>query len=205
MTHRRLPFPSNELLYYATEESNRIEQEPVKGRSFDNHWRATLLARTAAEEFTLLHPRVIHQLLFEGLPMKQDLQAIVQPGDYRPPGVNTYVQQEAGRVHAFPEGREVEALMREWWTQWWMSRHYGNPDFDSDLVRWWFHAWFEAIHPFADGNGRVGRLLWWNMTMLAGQKIEVTGSGDEERYAYYDRLEAWRRDYCNAEHMNPFR
>jgi Fic family protein len=185
---------SNELLYYATEESNRIEQEPVKGQSFDNHWRATLLARTAAQEFTLLHPRVLHQLLFEGLPMKQDLQAMVQPGDYRPPSVN-----------AFPEGREVGALMREWWAEWCKARAATvDPGFDSDLVRWWFHAWFEAIHPFADGNGRVGRLLWWNMTMLAGQKIEVIGSGDE-RFAYYDRLEAWRRDYCNAEHMNPFR
>jgi Fic family protein len=195
---------SNELLYYATEESNRIEQEPIKGRSFDNHWRATLLARTAAEEFTLLHPRVLHQLLFEGLPMPLLMANEQAGGDYRPPGVTAYVQHEDGSKHVFADPRQVEALMRAWWAEWWKAWAYHDPNIQSDLVRWWFHAWFEAIHPFADGNGRVGRLLWWNMTMLAGQKIEVIGSG-EERFAYYDRLEAWQRDHCNTEYMNPFK
>lgn len=198
---------NNELLYYATEHSNRIEQEPVKGRSFDNHWRATLLARTAAQERTLLHPRVLHQLLFEGLPLKNvagTLSHPPQPGDYRPLGWQSYVRRTSGEAHYFTDASKVPALMEVWWAEYLDRKSCANkPCLHSDLVRWWFHAWFEAIHPFVDGNGRVGRLLWWNMTMLAGDKIEVVAV--EERQSYYDRLEDWRHEHCNAEHMNPFR
>lgn len=90
------------------------------------------------------------------------------------------------------------------WSTLWSAQHYGRPDLHQDLVRWWFHAWFEALHPFQDGkNGRIGRLLWWNMTMLVGKPIEIITC--EERNAYYDRLEAWRADHCNEPGMNPFR
>lgn len=195
---------NNELLRYATEHSQRIEQEPVKGQSFDNHWRVTLLARTAANVHQLLHPRVVHQLLYEGLPMPANLRHLgLQAGDYRPVGVNAYVVGQDSRNHMFADSLEVPALMRAWWAQWWESWAYSSPDSKDDLVRWWFHAWFEAIHPFVDGNGRVGRVLWWNMAMVAGKSIEIVAF--EERQFYYDRLESWRRDYCNVEHMNPFK
>jgi len=69
-------------------------------------------------------------------------------------------------------------------------------------MRWKFHAWFESIHPFLDGNGRVGRLLWWNMAMLTNERIEVIAF--EERQVYYDRLSVWREVYSNKTNMNPF-
>ncbi len=196
---------SDELLRHITEESNRIENEPITGPSFDNHWRATLLVRTAAAENTLLHPRVLHQLLYEGLPISNVMGAptdALKAGDYRPHNLHAYVIQDGGRKHWFADPTEVPALMTTWWDT---ARFllFTNPKLNTAARRWSFHAWFEAIHPNVDGNGRVGRLSWWNMTMLVNECIEVVAY--DERLTYYDRLEEWRQEHGNKPGMNPFR
>lgn len=193
---------SDQLLYHACQESNRIEGEPLEGRSFDNHFRVALLAQTAAKEKQLLHPRVVHQLLFEKLPLPDRLQQLLRPGDYRPPGVNVFVR-DAGVKHVFPDAIRVPALMGEWWSEWCNSWYDGEPNFYSALVRFGFHSWFEDIHPFHDGNGRVGRVLWWNMTMIADEEIEIISY--EERESYFTRLRNDRAAHCNKPDMNPFR
>ena len=53
----------------------------------------------------------------------------------------------------------------------------------------YFHAKFENIHPFADGNGRVGRLVM-NYLLLTKNHPPVT-IFEEDRKAYYNALEAW--------------
>ena len=53
----------------------------------------------------------------------------------------------------------------------------------------YFHAKFEIIHPFADGNGRVGRLLTDYLLVLNGHPPIVIF--EEDRRGYYDALEAW--------------
>lgn len=193
---------SDQLLYHACQESNRIEGEPLKGRSFDNHFRAALLARTAAEFQQLLHPRIVHQLLFEALPIDDDLQHLLRPGDYRPPGVNVYVR-DAGIKHVFPDAMRVPPLMDAWWDQWEGYWESNRGVLKQDLVRFWFHSWFEDIHPFHDGNGRTGRVLWWNMTMLVGKEIEIIPY--EEREYYFARLRDCRAIQRNKPDMNPFR
>lgn len=53
------------------------------------------------------------------------------------------------------------------------------------------HVLFEIAHPFYDGNGRTGRLLWAWDRILRGQKVEpilsfMKGeSFDEKRRSYY--------------------
>ncbi len=189
---------SDLILWLACQESNRIEGESITGLSFNNHYRAALLARTSATHKQLLHPLVLHQLLFEDIPIGEEFQQVLKLGDYRPMGMNVYVKQEDGSNHRFPDSMRVPALMEAWWAEW-----CNSPDIDSSLVRWWFHAWYEAIHPQYDGNGRVGRLLWWNMTMIAGQELDVISY--DGRVSYYRCLEAWRADHCNKPDMNPFR
>ena len=53
----------------------------------------------------------------------------------------------------------------------------------------YFHARFENIHPFADGNGRVGRTLlnYWLMINDYPPMIVY----EEDRRAYYDALQAY--------------
>jgi Fic family protein len=60
------------------------------------------------------------------------------------------------------------------------------------------HAQFETIHPFLDGNGRVGRLL---VTFLLCQRqalgrplLYLSHYLKEHRAEYYDRLTAIRTD-----------
>ncbi len=56
----------------------------------------------------------------------------------------------------------------------------------------YFHAKFENIHPFADGNGRTGRILM-NYILIVHNHPPVT-IHEEDRKEYYDALEAWDRD-----------
>ena len=53
----------------------------------------------------------------------------------------------------------------------------------------YFHAKFENIHPFADGNGRVGRLAMNYFLVLHGHPPITIH--EEDRKAYYAALEAW--------------
>ncbi len=53
------------------------------------------------------------------------------------------------------------------------------------------HAHFEAIHPFPDGNGRVGRMLM-TLQMACQKKLPLYLSGfiEEEKQNYYKVLQA---------------
>jgi len=53
----------------------------------------------------------------------------------------------------------------------------------------YFHAKFENIHPFADGNGRTGRLAMNYLLILHGHPPIIIH--EEDRRGYYEALEAW--------------
>ncbi len=75
---------------------------------------------------------------------------------------------------------KIPALMKE------LVRRLGRKTKDVIGLLAFTHAAFEQIHPFADGNGRVGRLLMQAMALRAGLPPVVIR--EEWRKAYLARL-----------------
>lgn len=63
------------------------------------------------------------------------------------------------------------------------------PDEKILVAAAYFHAKFENIHAFADGNGRTGRLAMNYLLLLHGHPPVIIH--EEDRKEYYAALEAW--------------
>ncbi len=94
--------------------------------------------------------RIAHQEMMTGL--------LKNAGQFRREGVGVFEGDTA--IHIAPQANLVPQLMEDLFA--WMSTDK-TPMLIKSCV---FHYEFEFIHPFADGNGRIGRL--WH-TLLLGQ------------------------------------
>ena len=85
-------------------------------------------------------------------------------------------------IGASPEnvGEEMEELLSEF---------KDIPDEKALIAAAYFHVKFENIHPFADGNGRTGRLVMNYILLLHDHPPIVIH--EEDRKAHYSALEAW--------------
>lgn len=101
-----------------------------------------------------------------------------RPGEYKK---HDYVtgRNEVG-VPASEAGREIDGLLEE-------VNGYGG----GEILRAgaYFHAVFENIHPFADGNGRVGRTLLNYYLMIRDHPPLIVY--DEDKKLYYECLEKY--------------
>ena len=80
----------------------------------------------------------------------------------------------------------------------WFNESLQKKIYDYVTLAAMAHVWFETIHPFRDGNGRVGRILL--SYVLIGQglvNVAIKGVSKNERNKYYDILE--QADYCFEE------
>ncbi len=60
------------------------------------------------------------------------------------------------------------------------------------------HTLFESIHPFHDGNGRVGRILLNYLVVSNGYPpIVIKGMSSEDRQRYYAALEAGDKGFLS--------
>lgn len=98
------------------------------------------------------------------------------------------------KVHyVAPPGEKVAAEMQTF-LAWWAASHAERPDI---LRAGLAHLWFVAIHPFEDGNGRIGRALA-EMALAQAEKQPVrfyslSAEIMRERNGYYDILERTHR------------
>ncbi len=115
----------------------------------------------------------------------------------------------ANAVYVPPPVEEMKACLDNW------EKFLHQRDAMPDLVQCaLMHEQFEAIHPFLDGNGRVGRLLITlfliERSRLSQPLLYLSDYMDEHRKDYYDLLQrvrthgdwdSWLRYFINGVHV----
>jgi len=96
-----------------------------------------------------------HRLLMKGL--------VDAPGDLRSGNVGVYREQQL--IHMAPPANQLPRLVGDLLD--WLQHTDIHPLIASSI----FHYEFEFIHPFADGNGRMGRL--WPTLILSEWRAEM--------------------------------
>lgn len=133
------------------------------------------------ELYPKLNPFSIQDLLLAHGTMMAGL--VDEAGVFRSGGVGVFDGKKA--IHIAPPASRVKELMNDLFS--WLK----NTD-DHLLIRSCvFHYEFEFIHPFADGNGRIGR-LW--QSLILGQlnpifeHLPVENMVYANQQAYYDAI-----------------
>ena len=144
-----------------------------------NHFKCfDYILDTIHEPITEEYIKYLHKLLKNGLPVDDDEDDIVI-GDYKK------YPNEVGSIQTV-HPKDVPSHMAE------LVHDFENKqDLDLyDVAE--FHARFEKIHPFYDGNGRVGRLLALKMCIANG--IVPFFINDQSKMFYYMGLKEWQID-----------
>ncbi|MCF7837355.1 MAG: DUF4172 domain-containing protein [Candidatus Marinimicrobia bacterium] len=131
---------------------------PVPVRDYRAAGIAAMLLNLREESPALLSEGMLfqwHRLLFEGYPVREAPEIT---GGYRRERIvvkSADLDAETERFEAPPAGAVPRDMARfvEWFNT---ADHSGMPTAVRAALA---HLYFESIHPFCDGNGRVGRAL----------------------------------------------
>lgn len=143
-----------------------------------NHFRAVDYVIDHAEKsLTEDMIKELHRILKQGT--KDSTLACFAVGDYK-----KRANVVGGRETAKP--KEVHARMKVL-----LSGYEALPEVTiNDIIA--FHYAFERLHPFQDGNGRVGRLIALKECLLFG--IVPFIIEDAKKMYYYRGLSEWERE-----------
>ncbi|WP_454831683.1 Fic family protein [Pseudoxanthomonas wuyuanensis] len=118
-----------------------------------------------------------HRMLMQGL--------LDVPGTYRSGGAGVMAGDKV--LHMAPPASRVPTLMTQLFG--WLQNSQEHRLIASSV----FHYEFEFIHPFADGNGRMGR-LWQTLLLSRWQPafawLPVESLVHREQAAYYEAINA---------------
>jgi Fic family protein len=140
--------PEQQLLFQIEPKYAESREDPVNAlREVFNYGRALRLRQETREEMplSLRLIRRLHSVLMDGVRGSES-----EPGEFR------RIQVQIGSAARFvpaPPGMLMEHLDA-------LEKYIHGPrTYDPLVEAFLVHYQFEAIHPFRDGNGRVGRLL----------------------------------------------
>jgi Fic family protein len=132
-------------------------------------------------ETILKKPYEVDAITPDGKPTKR----FIKIGNYKE--TQNHVVTKTGEIFRFAEpGKDTEAQMTD------LLNFYHKELKGSDLHSVWlasiFHYKFILIHPFDDGNGRIGRILMNIILMQKGYPPVIIKENDKENYYRVLRL-----------------
>ena len=138
--------------------------------------------RKTKEHISLKLIRELHEIVFRN--------SKPFAGKFRKIGMEVVVADAAGKiVHRGAPSTHITSLLQEL-VKWYNKNKSKYPPLVLAAV---VHNQFENIHPFQDGNGRVGRLLMNNILLKHGKpplNIEL-----KNRSGYYAALQAYEKNH----------
>lgn len=136
--------------------------------------------RKTKENISLDLIKKIHYIVFKN---SKDFS-----GEFRKLGQEVVVRTSTGFiVHEGAPSSRVISLLNELIE--WYNKH--KKEYPTILLGAVVHNQFENIHPFADGNGRVGRILLNNILLKNGlPPVNISLKNQRE---YYDALQAYEK------------
>ena len=140
-----------------------------------NHFRAIDFIITETEgKLTEHYIKTLHKIIKSG--SSDERKEWFKVGEYK-----KLPNEVGGNDTSAPENvsRDIKALLREYNSK--------KKITFEDIID--FHQRFEAIHPFQDGNGRVGRLIMFRECLRNGCVPFIIS--DELKIFYYNGLRNW--------------
>jgi len=174
--------PVQQMLYRLDPDAPGVDSEARNAqREVDNYGRALRHWLGRRDKLPICRQLVteLHGILMDGV-----------RGANRDPGQFRRLPVQIGRPARFvpPPAERLDAL----WTDFEEYCNRREKQFDPLVEAFVAHYQFETIHPFSDGNGRVGRVLLAIMIMewcgLSDQWLYMSPYFEARRDEYMDRL-----------------
>ena len=183
-------------------EGSRVSKQEVKQILSDRKWpekskeeisetlgvaEAVRYLRRSGDTLSMELIKELHRMVFKN-------SKLFAGETRRKSGVEVSVVDNVGRViHQGAPAGQVDTMLKRL-VAWYRENRNKYPPFVLAAV---VHNQFETIHPFEDGNGRIGRLLLINVLLKHGLpplNIEI-----ENRREYYEAL----REYQTTGNLRP--
>ncbi len=174
----------NPLEPYNISEHSLIHPTTLSKREITNIARAlNFIDRESPKRLSLEYLKKLHAIVLEKISS--------DTGQFRTE-VSAIFNEGGVAIYMTPPPQKIEELINKWYS--WCNTS-GEPGPVKAALA---HFWFEKIHPFLDGNGRVGRLVITYILKQSGYDfgglITFEEYLDEHRQTYYDELNSSGQD-----------